>query len=48
LNSTPLTTINKDVLVNYTNFTIKINSTNHFLHNFKTTTKMRREGSCVT
>jgi hypothetical protein len=29
----PLTTINKGILVNDTNFTIKINTINHFLNN---------------
>jgi len=31
--TTPLTTINKGVLVNATNFTIEINTINHFLNN---------------
>jgi len=31
--TTQLTTINKGVLVNATNFTIKINTINHFLNN---------------
>ena len=31
--TTRLTTINKDVLVNDTNFTIEINTINHFLSN---------------
>ena len=29
----PLTTINKDILVNNTNFIIEINTINHFLKN---------------
>jgi hypothetical protein len=33
LNFTPITIINKGVLVNDTNFTIKINTTNHFIKN---------------
>jgi len=31
--TTPLTTINKGVLVNITDFTIEINTINHFINN---------------
>jgi len=31
--TTPLTIINKSILVSETHFTIKINNTNHFLNN---------------
>ena len=31
--TTPLTTINKDILVNVINFTIEINPINHLLNN---------------
>jgi len=43
--TTRLTTINNGVLVNYTNFTIKINSTKNFYknrENLKMTIEMRQ------